>query len=233
MHAIITANQSLLRGNVEIVKNQVYQVISYLATIAYFVPIVIVLMKKLWHVIPFLLFACYWLIGGLVNIVDLFPVSKRLIEIVTVFYNSVDMPAVLGILYLTTTSPAIKKFTKIVAPMLSVFILINLIVRGWNYDALKYTLAIGLAIVLTVIIWEIIHYLQKIEHSGLEKGLLFIYAALLFEYGTYIVIYIFDYYLEDVSSTTDNFIVYYVSSLVGIIIASFGFLTKGLPKRFA
>lgn len=229
--AIITANQAILRGNAESVKNQFYQVISLIAVAAYFVPIVIVLIKKLWHVTPFVLFACYWLIGGVVNMVDFIPVSKRVTEVFTVIYNTIDMPVVLAIIYMTTSSASIKKFTKIVGPAFAVLELVNLFVRGVNYDALKYTLALGLILVLTVILWEIILYLQRIEHTGLQKGLLFIYASLLFEYGTYIVIYIFDYYLEDASTTTDNFLVYYVSTVVAIIIATCGFLTKTLNSE--
>jgi hypothetical protein len=68
-------------------------------------------------------------------------------------------------------------------------------------------------------------------HSGRERGLLFIYAALLFEYGTYIIIYIFDYYLEHISSTMDNYLVYYVSSLIALVIATCGYLTKGIGKK--
>ena len=62
--------------------------------------------------------------------------------------------------------------------------------KGTNAKSKKplYVSAIGLVLVLTLIVWEIILYLQKIVHSGRERGLLFIYAALLFEYGTYIII---------------------------------------------
>jgi uncharacterized membrane protein len=199
--------------------------------VGYFLPILIVVIKKLWHSTPFLLFACYWLLGGLVNSIDLMTLNSRTVEIVTVLYNSVDMPAVLAIFYFTTSSPSIKKFTRFAVPGLAAIGLINLAVRGMKYDSLKYTLAAGLLIVLVVIVWEIILYLQKIEHSGIERGLLFIYAALLFQYGTYIVIYIFDYFLRAVSSTIDNFIVYYISSLVALIIAICGFLTKGIEEK--
>jgi hypothetical protein len=213
------------------VKHQIYHVVSIVAIIGYFVPILIVLLKKLWPTTPFLLFAAYWLLGGLVNTIDFMHLQPRTIEIVTVFYNSVDMPAVLAIIYFTTSSSSIKKFTRIIVPTLIALEVVNLSIRGINYDSLKYTTAVGLIIVLLVIIWEIILYLQKIEHSGIEKGLLFIYAALLFEYGTYIVIYIFDYYLEEASTTIDNFIVYYISSLVAVIIAICGFMTKGINKK--
>lgn len=213
------------------VKNLIYEIVSVAAIVAYFVPLAIVLLKKLWPVTPFLLFALYWVVGGLVNLGDYMGFSSRTVEITTVTYNMLDMPVVMAIFYFTTSSPSIKKFTRIIVPCFLAFEIVNLAIRGLNYAALKYTLAIGLVLTLTLIVWEIILYLQKIVHSGREKGLLFIYAALLFEYGTYIIIYIFDYYLEHISSTMDNYLVYYVSSLIALVIATCGYLTKGIGKK--
>ena len=212
-------------------KNLIYEIVSVAAIVAYFVPLAIVLLKKLWHVTPFLLFALYWGAGGIVNVVHLMGFSNRTLEIITVLYNAIDMPVVMAIVYKTTASPAIRKFSGFAVAGLLGIEIVNLFLRGLNYEALKYSLAIGLLLVLTLIVWEIILYLQKIVHTGREKGLLFIYAALLFEYGTYIIIYIFDYYLEHISSTMDNYLVYYISSFIALVIATCGYLTKGIGKK--
>lgn len=212
-------------------KNLIYDIVSVAAIVAYFVPLAIVLLKKMWPVTPFLYFALYWVVGGLVNVADHIGFSDRTVEIITVLYNIFDMPAIMYVLYKTTSSPTIRKLTAITAPAFLAVQVVNIIIRGINYDALKYTLAVGLLLVLTLIVWEIILYLQKIVHSGREKGLLFIYAALLFEYGTYIIIYIFDYFLEHISSTVDNYLVYYISTLIAIVIATCGYLTKGISKK--
>lgn len=213
------------------VKSLIYEIISVLAIVSYFVPLAIVLLKKMWQVTPFLLFAIYWVIGGLVNLADHIGLSAHAVEMTTVLYNIFDMPAVMYVLYKSTSNPVLKKFTRIAAPGFLVLEIVNTAIRGLNYESLKYTLAVGLILVLTLIVWEIILYLQKIVHTGRERGLLFIYAALLFEYGTYIIIYIFDYYLEHISSTVDNYLVYYISSLVAIVIATCGYLTKGINKK--
>lgn len=212
-------------------KSQIYHVVSIVAIIAYFVPILIVMLKKQQHITPFLLFALYWLLGGVINLIDFFPVPKPAVELVTVIYNSLDIPILLSIIHFTTAAVPIRKFTRIVVPVFTAFELVNLLVFGLKYDALKYSLGVGLILVLTVVMWEVVLYLQKIKHTGLEKGLFFIYAALLFEYGTFVIIYIFDYYLEDASNTMDNFMVYYISSLIALIIATCGFLTKGVSRR--
>jgi len=164
----------------------------------------------------------------LANLVEYMHLSHQALDLYTVIYNLLDIPIVLTIFYSSTSSPVVKKFTKIVAPVLLAAGLVNCIIRGFNTDSLEYVLGGELLIVLAVIVWEIILKLQQIRLTGPVKGLLLIYAALFFEYGTFVVIYIFDYFLPGTSTTTDNFLVYYLSSLVALPVAICGFLTKGI-----
>ena len=105
-------------------------------------------------------------------------------------------------------------------------------VKGWNYDAAKYVLAAGLLMVLYAVVWEISRYMHKLEHTRHEKAMVFIHVSFLFAYGTFIIIYIFDYYIKVGVSSMDNFIIYYISSLIAIIIASIGYLAKGSKRNF-
>lgn len=196
-------------------------------------PMLIVIGKKLWSQIPFRLFAMFWLVSAVINVVEFFPLSNGANEMFTVLYNLLDVPFILTIIYFSTSSPVVKKITRIAVPVLVATGLVNCIIRGFEYASLKFVLGGELIIVLSVIIGEIILKLQKIKHTRQERALLLIYAALLFEYGTYVVIYIFDYFIPGASSTTDNFLVYYFSSLVALTVAICGFLTKGLnaPAR--
>src|SRR5882724_2878504 len=213
-------------------KNPIYQVVSVLAIMGYFVPMLIVLLKKLWKVIPFLLFALYWLANGLINVLLLIPgLNRTFIENLTVVYNMLDMPIILSIIHFSTSSVQIRWFTRVAVPFFVALELVNSLFLGVNADALKYPLAVGLLIVLPAIIWEIVLYLQKVQHTGKEKALLLIYCALLFEYGTYIVIYIFDYYLQKISSVVDNYVFYYISSVIALMIAISGYMTKGINKK--
>jgi hypothetical protein len=188
----------------------------------------IVIGKKLWSAVPFRLFALYWLVCALVNLIEFIPLPAYVMDLYTVIYNILDIPLVLAVFYFATSSAAVKKFTKIVAPALLLTGLVNCIIRGFTTDALEYVLGGELMIILGVIIWEIILKLQQIKLTGYAKGMLLICAALLFEYGTFVVIYIFDYLLPGTSSSSDNFLVYYLSSLVALPVAICGFLTKGI-----
>ena len=201
-----------------------YKIISFAAVASYFVPLFIVTMKKAWRDPFFLLFAIYWGIGGISNIVDIIPgIPKEVIYMVGVFYNMLDIPFILGILYYTSAYNFVKKTATAAILLVIALQLVSVFYYGLNYDALKYPLGTGILMVLVIVTMEIIRYMQKIEHSTRQNAKMFIYAAVLFEYATFIVIYIFDYILitED---RKDSFIIYYVSTVVAILIASCGFL---------
>lgn len=214
-------------------KNQAYQIISILAITASFIPLGIVFFKKLWRERAFLLIAVYWAISGMVNMIDRIPgVSSRALDIITMVYNMLDIPLILLIIYYTTSSPSLKKFALVTSPSLLIIQLMNFLLKGWNYDSAKYVLAAGLAVVLAAVVWEISLYMQKLEHTRHEKAMVFIHVSLLFAYGTFIIVYIFDYYINTTGSSTENLIVYYVSTFIAIMIASVGYLAKSSKKNF-
>lgn len=214
-------------------KTQLYNIISVVTIVASFVPIVLVSIKKLWKESAFLLIACYWMLSGLVNILDKIPgISAEALRYTTIVYNMLDIPIVLGILFYTTSSKSIKKFTGVAAPLLLIVQFTIFLIKGWEYDSAKYILAAGLLFVMVAVVWEISLYMQKLHHTRHEKAMIFIHVSLLFAYGTFIIIYIFDYYIKTGVSTIDNFIIYYISSLVAITIASIGYLAKSSRKNF-
>ena len=201
-----------------------YNTVSVAAVISYFLPLLLVLLKRLWNDRFFMLFAVYWTMGGLINIMDFIPNLPQAVNYtISVIYNILDVPLILTILYFTTSSIIVRRFTSFAIVTAVATEIIGIIMNGVTYDALKYSLGLGIALVLVIVIWEIVRYLQKVEHSNRQNAKIFIYAALLFEYATFILIYIFDYFVDS-SDRTDNFLIYYISSLVALFIASCGFL---------
>ena len=206
-----------------------YQFISIAAVASYFIPLFIVLLKKAWRDKFFLLFAIYWGYGGVINMFDILPgIPADVIHAIGIFYNMLDIPFILAILYYTTTYTFVKKTAVAAIVLLLLVQLISIFKAGITYDSMKYSLGTGVAMVLCIVTMEIIRYMQKIEHTTRQNAKMFVYAAILFEYATFIVIYIFDYIIitED---RKDSYIIYYLSTLVAIIIASCGFL---MYKRY-
>lgn len=201
-----------------------YRFISVATVVAYFMPIILVLLKNAWKDPFFRLFGIYWSLGGIFNIVDLIPEAPPSLSYQAgVLYNMLDIPFILGILYHTSTYTFVKKTASGSILLVIVLSIIGLINFGINYDAVKYPLGVGTAAVICIVGMEIVRYMQKIEHSTRQNAKMFIYAGLMFQYATFVVIYIFDYVLET-ENRTDSFIIYYVSSVVAMIIAACGFL---------
>lgn len=212
-------------------KSQIYLVVSVLTVILSFVPTVIVVLKKLWQATPFQYFAIYWLINGLLNIMFLVEgLNKQFIEVTSVIYNALDIPMMVAVVYFSAFSRVLRKFIRIATLLFILFEIVCLVRGGLKYESLKYVLGVGLVFMMTIIIWQISLYLQRVVHATREKALLLIHGSLLFQYGTYIVVYIFDYFLQNVADGVDKFLIYYISTIISLCIGISGLLLKGLPK---
>jgi hypothetical protein len=216
-------------------KLEMFDILSWAAVIAYFIPMIIVLFKKLWNDKFFMLFASYWAYGGLINVTDFIPgFPAQASNILGMLYNIFDAPIILSIFYTTTKSLWLRKFciAGIILALSSA--IIGIVIGGFTYDALKYSLGISVALVLIAVIQEIISYMQQMEHSNRQNAKIFVYAGLLFEYATFIIIYLFDYVFIDDYNKKHNFMIYYASSLVALFIASCGFiLFKRYEKKYS
>lgn len=200
-------------------------IISIGAVIAYFVPLVIVLIKKLWRDQFFMLFAAYWALGGVVNLADVIPgFPKKWSYDIGVYYNMLDVPFILSILYLTTSSAFVRRFMPFMIVLLFICEVIGIALQGVKYDSLKYPLGAGIVLVLGMVVMEIVRYMQTIEHSNRQNAKMFVYAAVLFQWATFVVIYISDYFIFPEANNNDGFIIYYLSTMVAILIASCGYL---------
>jgi hypothetical protein len=105
---------------------------------------------------------------------------------------------------------------------------------GWVHESAKYVMAISLILILFLLFWEISLYMQKLEHSARENAMIFIHISWLFAYGTFVVIYIFEYYIKVSGSDIDNFLIYYISTLIAVTIASIAFSIRkgsGVPMK--
>ena len=223
-----------LRVNPITLKEQLYKALSIVALVAYYVPILLVLFKKLWKDTPILMFSFYWVAGGLINLIQFITAIPQPVRaLITVIYNLLDVPFVLLILYLNTNVQIIKKVTRLLIPVYLFIEIMNGILRGFTDESFKYFLAIGVLIVIVTMICEIFHYFQNMDSTDREKATIFLHFAVLFEYASYVIFYIFQYILKEYSKDkmVDNEIIYYASTLLGVLIACFGFLSNNLKKK--
>ncbi len=174
------------------------------------------------------------MVGGIINGTGFLPfVSNAAYEMIRVTYNLLDVPFVLYIFYLNTTMERMRQAIRIIIPVYLFLEIINGLVRGFTDDAFKYFVGAGVLIILVLVIREIIDYFQKVEHVPRRKAIAVLYFALLFEYATYIVCFLFTYVYPPTANDqyiTDINIVYHTSSVLSVAIASVGFLSKNLNR---
>lgn len=200
-----------------------YSLLSNISILLCFVPIVFIWAKKLRHEKAYLFTAIYWMVNGLLNLPTLlgFSESPLLAHHLTLLYNLMDAPMVL--LIFLFAAPTHRK--KTVLYTLGSFILfesITVMLMGYNLRSSTIIIGVGTFLAITFSIIKVLEYLQKIEHSVFENTMVFVYASLLFDYGIFIVIYLFSYIEVVKSNARDNFFIYYVSLLLSTFLTCFG-----------
>ncbi|PWT94660.1 MAG: hypothetical protein C5B52_19470 [Bacteroidetes bacterium] len=211
----------------EITYTNLYKVISISTAVFFFIPTIILVIKKLWKTQEFAWFASYWFLGGIVNLIDLVGLAETKGGFwINRAYNLFEAPFMLTVLYFTTQNKTIRKaLVRVFIIFLSAELLTTFITK--LHDVAETALVgVGTVTILTFILWEIVNYLKKIEHSHFEKMMQYVYAGLLFEYGISIITYIFSYISPPPpdKNYTDNYILYDISILITIILASIGFI---------
>ncbi len=149
-------------------------------------------------------------------------------DLISLIHNILDVPFVLFIFLKNSTLDTTKRVIRVLIPLYLFAEIINGTLRGFSDDSFKYFLGVGIAVILLIVLKEIAQYFLTLEHTPREKAVILIYFAVLFEYASYIVCYVFTYFrtanIEDIN------IVYFTSSVVGVLIASLGFMSNNLKK---
>lgn len=206
-------------------------IMAAFAILLFFLPITVLLIRKLWSDTFLRIFSIYAVIEGIVNLLDFIPgVSAGFISTLNVIYNMLDFPMMLFLVYQIAAPEKFKTFVKVSMVVYAVFQVYYIMQLGIQYDAIKYPMGLGLLLVIGSALWMLGNYLARPDLSNRQKVYMMVLAAILFDYGTFVVIYIFDYFVPD-SSIRDNMLIYYASSIVGIVVAVAGILmVRNKPK---
>jgi hypothetical protein len=91
----------------------------------------------------------------------------------------------------------------------------------------------GLGIIILYSVMGLWDYLKKMEHTRFENSMVFIYASLIFSYGSMLIIYIFTHFHRatgTATSDTDSFLLYYVSLLLSAAVTCAGLWSYGIRR---
>ncbi|HRO45966.1 hypothetical protein [Agriterribacter sp.] len=212
----------------------IYQIIAAIAAVSFFIPFFILMVKRLVKYQAFVWFAVYWMLAGAVNLLFLSETftGSRLMIVTERVFNLADAPFMLFILYKTVQIETIQGSIKKMLPaFLCAVVLLTVITQLQDFAEILM-IGGGLVIIMMYIIWIIVHYIKGIKHHNTEYTLQFIYYALLFEYGISVVTFIFSYMIPDQSNVQDSFLIYHLSIIISISVASYGlFMHKESPEE--
>ncbi len=177
----------------------------------------------------------YWLFTGLINFMDLdffrhLTNTSVLQERLNIFYNLAETPLVL----LAFAGAASGLHRKQILLVLLFFIAGELALVGWkgyNFASSAIIIGSGLLLTLACSISGLVQYMRKMEHTPFENSMVFVYAALLFAYVSFLIIYIFIHIRgNNEGSSKDSFLLYYTSLLLSAAITSSGLWGYGIRR---
>lgn len=217
--------------SVKTLQQSLYPYISNLAIALCFLPFILLWWRKISKEKSFLFVGIYWLANGLLNLPNWIGQANNssLQSEVTLCYNLLDAP--LAILVFYSASQGMKR--KILLYLMIGFILFEMVVIKWkghNFDSSTVIIGGSTLIALLFSLWGIAEYFNKIEHTYFEHAMGFIYAGFLFNYGPFILIYIYSYLNKSTGTTTEaNFFLYYLSLLSATLLTTVGIWRYGRP----
>ncbi len=211
-----------------------YMIVSNIAILCCLIPFVLLASRRLRQVTTYRILGIYWLLNGLIHFPDIYffrSYKNGWLDQLTEYYNLLDTPLVLLIFFNAASGP----HRRLLSRTLLAFIVMEALVVGWKGYAFTsgfVFIGSGVLLVLAYSIIGLVQYMRKMEYTPFETSMVFVYAALLFGYGSYLIIYMFLHIRGNSEvNSQDSYLLYYVMLLLSAIITSLGLLGYGIRRR--
>jgi hypothetical protein len=182
----------------------------------------------------FWILSIYWLLNGLINL----PVhylanhseSRTVLKQLNFYYNLLEAPLLL-LVFACSAHGRMRRQLLFVLSLFAVGELAVMRMKGPGVFSTSLIMGVGLLLILAYSITGLVLYMRKMEHSPFEHSMAFIYAALLFDYGSYLIIFIFAHVHTGTGNNnggSDSFLLYYASLLLSATLTSLGLWSYGM-----
>jgi hypothetical protein len=210
-------------------------VIYGLAIALCFVPFLFLGFKKVRQVNTYKALGVYWLLNGLVNLPRVTSIQQAsLRNFFTRFsdwYDLADAPLMLLVLALASSGMLRKQLLLVLSGLVAgeaVFLL----VKGYTY-CWPVIICAGVLLVLVYSVIGLWQFFKQMEHDRFENSMAFVYAALIFAYGTYLIIFWLSYLPKGANGydVQDSYLMYYISLALAAVLTCAGIWSYGLRSR--
>ena len=124
-----------------------------------------------------------------------------------------------------------KRKRKLLTLTLLLFVVGELVLVTWKgagFTSSFLFIGSGVLLVLAYSIIGLVHYMKKMEHTPFENSMAYIYAALLFAYGSFLILSLFIQFRGNSEGNgRDSDLLYYISLLLSAAITSLGLWNYG------
>ncbi|HET6255904.1 MAG TPA: hypothetical protein VFE32_17640 [Puia sp.] len=212
-----------------------YSIISNGAIVLCFIPFIFLGWRNIRKIRTWWVLGIYWLLNGVDNLLEILPASHAsashaFVRELSIGYTLMETP-----LLLLAFAFARQGRTRKGLLLLLVLFLAGetLLIRLRGNGALALIIGSGLAIIILYSLTGLLDYVKKMEHTRFENSMVFIYASLLFFYGSMLIIYIFAHFRHAGGTNgndADSFLLYYVSLLLSAAITCAGLWSYGIRR---
>ena len=208
-----------------------YAIISNASIALCFVPFLFLSWKKIRQVRTYWVIGIYWLLNGVINLPDLdTPANNSLQEKVTQIYNLLDIPLVL--LMFLFAAPGRRRKGHLTWSLL-LYSLAEILLFQWKGYAFTFNaVLVGSGLVLIFCITGLVQFMREMEHTSFENSMAFVYGAMLFAYGSFLLIYLFVHTHPGIttSGSKDWLLLYYTNLLLTTAVTSIGLWGYGVRQ---
>lgn len=210
-----------------------FAIISNGAILVCFIPFLLLGWKNIRKVHTWWVLGIYWLLNGLDNLLEIWfaqgqDLRHTVIRQISFYYSLADAPLVLLAFALARQGKSRKALLLVLLLFLTGEMIL---VRIRGNGSLGLILASGVAVIIVFSLTGLWEYLKKMEHTRFENSMVFIYASLLFSYGSMLIIYIFAHFHHSSgTSDADSFLLYYISLLLSAAITCAGLWNYGIRR---
>ena len=217
-------------------KSVLYIIVSNIAIICCFVPFVLLLSRKMRQVTTYRVLGIYWLLNGFIHFSDIYffrSYKDGWLDQITDYYNVLDTPLALLIFFNAASGP----YRRLLLRSLLAFIVLEVLIVSWKGYAFTsgfMFIGSGVLLVLAYSITGLVQYMRKMEYTPFETSMVFVYAALLFAYGSFMIISIFLHVRgSNDGNGQDSYLLYYISLLLSASITSLGLWSYVIRRPYS
>ena len=209
-----------------------HSLLGIISSIALFVPVVLILVLKLFSNRSFLALALCYFIVGVQNLLrqSVFGIPKLIYQSMSIVDNILDAPLMLLFLTFFSTSALMTKRIRTCIYIFLAFETIILAIFGFNVKTVRIILGPDIAVIAAISFSFFMRYVRLSVSHAKNLGKAFMAASVFISYAIFSIVYIFYYLAKNEQYQGDAELVYYLVSILSAILMTIGILVEN--KRF-